>query len=423
MSASQEITQAESRQRDFRAGTPAAWFVKSIQTFLRIVLPVRTHLHFRPEDLEMFRGLNKGSGMILTPNHADELDPPICMELSRIVKKQFMMMCNREAFDEYRGIAGWVFQHIGVFSVERGGHDSPSKEFATSVVKSGKDVLLIFPEGEIYYLNEMVQPFHSGAIDIGLRAIIEQRDTCPDFTAVIIPMAIKYRYPPSIRKILEKRVQKMEQKLSQDLTGYELKKRLAGILADLLQKQELAFGIESEGDRFAQLSERVKSARHAILGRIEKKYSDAYNAQSRTIDRVFQLSAKVREKMKQDQSSDGQAEYQNDLTALEEVAHMVSWQPQYIDSDPSIDRLAEMVLKLERELYGIKRPKPLAKRDVFIRLAKPVDLGPYVEQYIAEPHVVRHKVAEELRQTIQFTIDDIAASTTHPMPSDVESAR
>lgn len=410
MSQSAEVTEAGQRRREFRAAIPVWWLVAPVQLFLRLVLPIRARIHVRKEDIEFFRAI-KGKGMILTPNHADELDPPICMELSRQVSKQFMMMCNREAFDEYLGIAGWVFQRIGVFSVERGGHDVAARQFAADVVKSSHDVLLIFPEGEIYYLNELVQPFHTGAVDIGIQAILEKRKSDPAWTAVVVPMAIKYRYPASIKKVLEQRVNKMEQRLSQDLTGFELKKRLASIISKMLQQQELEFGIDSEGDRFAQLSERVRHVRDEILAPLERKYSDAYNEQSRTIDRVFQLSASVRKRLKQTVTNESQEAYKKDLDALQEVAHMVSWQPQYIDDDPSIDRLAEMVLKLERELYKIKRPAPLCKRDVYIRLAPPVDLGCFLEDFEKDPHAARQNISEQLRRSIQSLINEIASGS------------
>ena len=41
------------------------------------------------------------------------------------------------------------------------------------------------------------------------------------------------------------------------------------------------------------------------------------------------------------------ARLQNDLAALKRVAEMGSWRPHYVDLDPSQERLAEMVLKLD----------------------------------------------------------------------------
>ena len=88
---------------------------------------------------------------------------------------------------------------------------------------------------------------------------------------------------------------------------------------------------------------------------------------------------------------------------------MGSWQPQYVDLDPSQERLAETVLKLEREVYGIKRPRQLAKRDVFLRIGEPIDLGPFVASYLQDAQAVRHDVAEQLRDVIQALIDAIVA--------------
>ena len=122
-------------------------------------------------------------------------------------------MMNREAFDEASGLAGWWLQRLGAFSVERGGQNEVAKRFAIDVVKRAKEVLVIFPEGEIYYLNDLVQPFKSGAVEIGMQAVVERRRTQPDWTAYLVPMAIKYRYRQAIRPVLERKTRLMEQRL------------------------------------------------------------------------------------------------------------------------------------------------------------------------------------------------------------------
>jgi hypothetical protein len=38
-------------------------------------------------------------------------------------------------------------------------------------------VLVIFPEAEIYYLNDLVQPFPSGAVAFGMQGVVEARRT------------------------------------------------------------------------------------------------------------------------------------------------------------------------------------------------------------------------------------------------------
>ena len=97
--------------------------------------------------------------------------------------------------------------------MERGGQNEKAKCFAIEVVKRGREVLVVFPEGEIYYLNDLVQPFKSGVVEIGIQAVLEARRTQPRRTAYLVPMAIKYRYRQPIGPLLEQRTRSMEQSL------------------------------------------------------------------------------------------------------------------------------------------------------------------------------------------------------------------
>jgi 1-acyl-sn-glycerol-3-phosphate acyltransferase len=396
--------------RDFIPAVPSPWLLPLAKVLNNYALQWRNRLHIDPADLAVLKGLPSSSGVILTPNHADEVDPRVCLELSRLSGRPFIFMGNREVFDEMFGLAGWLLQRIGLFSVERGGHDTPAKQYATDVVKQGSAVLVIFPEGEIYYLNEKVQPFHSGAVDIGMRAIIERRQTEPSWTAYVVPMAIKYSYAVPMRAVLEKRVLKMEQQLKLARSGHEMRRRLATILSEVLQREEINYNIETEAAHYTELAERITHARHAILDKVQKKYTAAYSKQAATIDRAFQLSAHVRELLAKKPGPELKAAYQHDLAALKEVAHMVSWQPQYLENDESTERLAEMVLKLERELYRIKRPPQLARRNVVLQIGQPLDLAGFLHAYHEDAYTVRRTVAEELRTTIQSLIDGKATS-------------
>jgi hypothetical protein len=120
------------------------------------------------------------------------------------------------------------------------------------------------------------------------------------------------------------------------------------------------------------------------------------------------LSGQLRDLMAKGVSPEKRLEMQKDLKDLKEVAHMVSLQPQYFEASDSADRLAEVVLKLEREVYGTVRPRQLAHREVHLRVGQPMDLSQYLERYHTDPHVLRHELSEQLRETIQKLIDEIA---------------
>ena len=223
-------------------------------------------------DLQVLRDLPRGVGLILASNHADETDFKACLELSGRCNRRFLFMMNRQAFDEGHGTAGWWLQRLGCFSVDRGGQNEKAKRYAIEVVKQGRAVLVIFPEGEIYYLNDLVQPFKSGVVDIGMQAVLDARRTNPDWTAYVVPMAIKYRYRQPIRPLLERRTRLMEQNLFHRSCGDSLPRRLALIVAELLHRQELIHRLKPDPDRLAELSERVQDVRQAVLAEMEGHY-------------------------------------------------------------------------------------------------------------------------------------------------------
>src|SRR5262249_11354726 len=100
-----------------------------------------------------------------------------------------------------------------------------------------------------------------------------------------------------------------------------------------------------------------------------------------------------------------------DLAMLKEVAQLTSWRPHYYLHKPTPDRLAEVVLKLERELYRIHRPKQLAARDVLVKISTPIDMGQHVQEYVEDPKSVRRKVTEQLHQHTQSLVDTLAERT------------
>ena len=395
----------------FKMAKPWGWVIWVVQSFISLDLALHNRFRLPPRDLELLRDLPEGMGIILTPNHADETDFKVCMEISRLCGRRFLYMMNREAFDEGFRTAGWWLQRLGAFSVERGGDTARAKQYALEVAKRGREVLVIFPEGEISYMNELVQPFKTGAVAIGMHAVVETRQTRPDWTTYLVPLAIKYQYRQPIRPLLEHRIQLMEQRLSRRLRGHELQMRLALIVSELLHRQEIAHHLKPGSDRLAALGERVQEVRQAVLTQIEEKYTDAQiNTQSRTTDRTWQLSSYLRGLLTQGWQfmAEYRAQLLKDLATLERVAQMGSWQPQYVDLDPTQERLAEMVLKLEREVYQIKRPRQLANREIFLRIGEPIDLGGYVAEHMKNAQAVRHRIAEELRDKIQALIDAIA---------------
>jgi len=181
-------------------------------------------------------------------------------------------------------------------------------------------------------------------------------------------------------------------------------------MADLLRRQELAHRLPA-ADRLTELGERVHEVRMAILSQAEARYAGpTASPQARTMDRAWRLSSRLRTLLTRRGAygAEDREQARTDLASSESVAQMAGWQPRYTEGDPSQERLAESVIKLEREVYGTKRPRQLAKRDLFIRIGEPIDLGRSIPDYFRDAHAVRRILAEQLRGEIQRLLDSTA---------------
>ncbi|MEI8350559.1 MAG: 1-acyl-sn-glycerol-3-phosphate acyltransferase [Candidatus Omnitrophota bacterium] len=392
----------------FHPAKHCRWIIWTIQLWNAIGLAWHNRLRLDPRDLEILENFPKDSGLILVVNHSDEMDPRICIELSRRSRRRFTYMINAEAFEECYGLYGWLLQRLGDFSVERSGSDQVARHYAVDVVKKGHDTLVMFPEGEISYLNDLVQPFKTGAIHIGLQAITEIQETNPSWTAYLVPVAIKYRYRKPIGLILNKRIRAIEKRLLIRANFFTFQEKITHIMAKILKRRKLISRTQMVSEKLALLKDQIQEAQTAILSRIETKYPQLrIESKAQFIDRaqkiIFILRAQLRRKKLF--SNGTRTQSQNDIKDLKQTIQMITWQPQYIDLTPSEERLAETVMKLEREVFKLKKPRPLGNRNAFVRIGLPLNLGPYVEPYQKDPSTLSHQIARELRNSIQSLID------------------
>ncbi|MFA5311623.1 MAG: 1-acyl-sn-glycerol-3-phosphate acyltransferase [Candidatus Omnitrophota bacterium] len=360
--------------------------------------------------LNILKAIPKDSGLILTANHSDGMDPRICIELSRRFHRRFTYMINAEAFEEWHGLYGWLLQRLGDFSVERGGNDQASRRYAVDVVKKGRDTLIMFPEGETSYLNDLVQPFKTGAVHIGLQAITENREKNYSWTAYLLPVAIKYYYRKPIGLILGKKIRAIEEHLLIREGFLTFQEKIIRIMATILRRRELISNSQIISDQLIRLKEETRLAQEALLSKIETKYPRLQiGPKTQFIDRAQKIISFLRGQLSRKKifSSEARIQLQKDIKDLKETIQMSGWQPQYIDLTPSEERLAETIIKLEREVFKIKNIHPLGNRDCLVCFGDPLDLGRYVEAYRKDPSALSHKIAEELRENIQLLINNM----------------
>jgi hypothetical protein len=179
-------------------------------------------------------------------------------------------------------------------------------------------------------------------------------------------------------------------------------------MAKILKRQNLINSTQRVSEQLARLKEQILEAQTTILSKIETKYPQLQiDPKAQLVDQARKIIFFLREQLGQKKlfSTETRMRLKKDIKDLKETIQMAGWQPQYINFTPSEERLAETVMKLEREVLGIKKPRPLGNRYVFLRIGHPLDLGHYVESYRRDPSAISHQIAEELRDNIQSLIE------------------
>ncbi len=394
----------------FRPARHCAWAIGLAQAWTTLDLAWHNRLHLDPNDLAILTTIPKGCGLILAANHCDETDPKVLFELSRRSRRRFSYMMNAEAFEEWHGLAGWLLQWLGVFSVERSDSDQTALRYAIGIVKSGDNALVMFPEGEISYLNDLVRPFKTGTVHIGLQAVTESRETSPSWTTYLLPVAIKYRYRGPIGPMLNKKIRAIEKHLFIRASLLTFQEKIIRIMAKIIQRKEMISRIRLVSEQFSRLKEEIQETQASILARVETEYPQVQtDPRSRFTDRAQKMISFLRKQLEEKKlfSPETRTQLQKDIKDLKGIIQMSVWQPQYIAADPSEERLAETVIKLERKVFKLQRPRPLGRRDVFVRIAPPLDLGHYAGPYHKAPSAISRQVTDELRHKIQSMIEKI----------------
>lgn len=129
--------------------------------------------------------------VIVAPTHRSRWDALIVpYALGRLVSGRdlrFMVSAN-----EVKGFQGWVIRRMGGFPVDTERPQLSSIRHSIELLKQNKEMLVIFPEGNIFN-DDKIHPLKRGVATIALQAGADRLDR----QVKILPVAIRYsqRYP------------------------------------------------------------------------------------------------------------------------------------------------------------------------------------------------------------------------------------
>ena len=303
----------------------------------------------RDEGFEAVRELSDaGHSLMLAPNHSDHSDPHVIMELASRHGMRPYFMGAREIFEVSPG-AGWALQSMGVFSVDRDGPDLSAIKTSISLLERGTDPLVIFPEGEIYHHHRRLDPLNEGVASILLKAATRLTESKRAF---LVPVGLRFFHDPSVEATFRDRLSRLEDRIGwTPKPAMPLDQRVIRLATGVLALKETEYlGRAGTG----VIQERLSQLCENMLATVEARYPRDAKAATPP-ERVRALRYRIRRRLLDAEKPPSPAEREILLDDLDRVftalqAH--SYIGDYLSGDPTLDRRAEMIMKLEEDLLG-----------------------------------------------------------------------
>jgi 1-acyl-sn-glycerol-3-phosphate acyltransferase len=352
--------------------------------------------------------LGRGDGVLIAPNHPDSADPGVIYEASHRVGRQFAFLAGYQLFG---GMARHVLPRVGAFPIDREGTDLRAFKAGVEVLVQARHPLVIFPEGEIYRTSDRLTPIREGVAAFASTASKRLADRGK--TVWLVPTAVKYRFLEEVDPLpsLVEAMDRLELRFTWwPRSDLPIVDRIYAYAEGLLALKELELlGAARQGP----IKERIATLRDSILDRIEDK-----RAGKRRVDTVPVRIKELRRVCLEALTGPGVApelasELRRDLNDIFVALQLFSYPGDYVRAEPTLERIAETLLKFEQDLFGDEAALPRGRRRAIVRFGEPIDVGKRLAE-LGKPRVANPRIAAELEEGIQGLLDAIGPG--RPIP-------
>ena len=345
----------------------------------------------------------QGHSLLFTPNHSSHCDPHVLLHLSRRYAIPIHFMAAREVFELNHGFRGILLQRAGVFSVDREGSDIRAIKEALRILCDGEYPLVLFPEGEVYHLNERLTPLNEGAATIAFRAARKIDKQGGGRGVFIVPMALRYRYVEDISPSFPAALDRLEQHVlwrpQRHLDVTERVYKFGEALLSLKEREYLDCTLDGP------LPERLNQFRELLIASVEERRFGQTRSGTHP-ERVRRARGRIRTVVLAPGQPDADvlAECYRDLDRLYLAIQLYSYPGQYLREKPSVDRIAETITKFEEDVFGETAIRGTRRADV--TFCEPVDICARLEDYAVDGAGVTHEVTAHVEQAIRAVLED-----------------
>ncbi|MEQ1827258.1 MAG: 1-acyl-sn-glycerol-3-phosphate acyltransferase [Pirellula sp.] len=376
------------------------WFHLSMPFCIRAMRKQKI-MHVQSQGLEhLQRAVSNKHGVLLTPNHSFHWDSYCLVAATLKLHLPLYIMTAWQVFAACNWFSRMSLQRNGCFSVDREGTDVQALKTAVDVLQNRQFPLVVFPEGDVYHINDRVTPFRDGAAAMALMAA--RKGTRP---VSIIPVAIKRWYREDPKPSLMRTIERLEQRLYwRPQTELPMADRIIQIARGILSLKELEHLRTTHSD---SLSERIQRLSATILFRSEQRYGlDSKQAPLPVrIKEVRRAVIAAREAQREQATEEQQRQWARDMDDMFLVTQLYSYPGDYMTEKPSIERIAETLDKLEEDALGASYPTVHGVREVLVRFDQPIEIPPGKEKRFNAA-----ELTELMEGRVQAMLDDINAN-------------
>lgn len=347
------------------------------------------------------QAVQSGKGVLLIANHSAHYDSEALYAATDSINMPLFFMTAWQVFGMATSLQRWALQRVGCFSVDREGNDRQAFKQGVQILQDEPYPLVIFPEGDIYHTTDRVTPFREGAAAIALSAA--RRSERP---IVIQPCGIKFWYLDDPTAQLQQLLTTLEERvLLRPLPEQSLKQRVLRLGEAVLALKELDYvGATQKG----KVPERIANLSEQVLSRLEQKYVQNGVA-ANTPERVKTVRQEIIKQLESEEASTNgrQRELGEDMDDLFFVMQLYSHPGDYLSGQPSIERIAETLDKIEEDLFQLDLPSVRGRRRVVIQFGEPIEVprGDKRREAVAELTGAMHR-------SVQDILDQLNAQAT-----------
>jgi 1-acyl-sn-glycerol-3-phosphate acyltransferase len=287
-----------------------------------------------------------GHGVLLTPNHCRDEDPMVLGSLSRAAGSPFFIMASWHLFMKDPWTT-FLLRRAGAFSIYREGIDRTAVNTAIDILESGERPLVVFPEGYIGRTNDVVNDLLDGVSLMARTAAKRRAKKDPSSKVVVHPIALRYRFIGDITPAANQVLDEIETRLTWSKQKLPLHDRIRKVGSALLALKELEYlGQANNGE----VAPRLAKLTDSILAPLEKEWLKENHTDS-VPTRVKRLRTAILPDMTKGELDEAEKQrrwkHLADLYLAQQLNH---YPPNYLDANPSTDRVMETIERLEEDL-------------------------------------------------------------------------